>query len=836
MILVTFFQFRSHSGGTLTEIMRIKDTGEVGIGTTSPSYSLHVKGGRILIDGDGSNSMLSLQNATANRFSNIVNTGGDSDSTIAFQVGEAGSPTEAMIIHEDGRVGIGVSSPASLLHVDEGDIRIDTASGATQALRFSETSTTKAQVQYRSGDEEFNLITVDASGTAQKRVTIKSEQDATAVGIGNNSPAQALDVTGNIAVTGTVDGRDLQTDGTKLDGIEASADVTDTTNVLSALSGDLGGNYDIGNQTSDTATFGGPVKVEHGGWNGITVENTANTNGSHIELKNTERRFQVAVRSNGFDIRDVTASDTSRFSINSSGNITIGGTIDGRDLATDGTKLDGIESSATADQTAVEIIGLLNSDLGGNFTIGNQSDDSATFSGDVIISGDLTVNGGDMLLDNLTTSKALIIKASDDESAAIEFHADDASDNQDKWQIEAHKDDGDLYFYNMTSGSWAQKFRVTDTGNAVVNNALFIGSVPSGDGSSENVLVFDSGTSRVEKRTYAELRSDLGIADNEIIDWTAGSAGTIDASNIPTLNQDTTGTAAIATTVTVADESSDTTCFPLFATGQTGNLAPKSGSNLTFNSSTGLLSATQLAGDHAATNIGHSGNLPLAGAGTDTNTAAEYVALPLGYHGFMHANLGTDEGMPENNYMFFHKFGHRDTDGGWGGLAVKYNDGSHAYFGTVSDATSGDNFATWYKILVQDGSNNVTVDNTLTVSTSIQLGHASDTTLTRASAGNVNIEGNLVYRAGGTDVPVADGGTGQSTLDNLITLGNHTTGNYVASLTAGNLIDVGGGAEGGTPTIDVDLSEALEASIADGDYILFLDGGASGDGKKRSFT
>ena len=30
-------------------------------------------------------------------------------------------------------------------------------------------------------------------------------------------------VTGNIAVTGTVDGRDLATDGTKLDGIEASA-------------------------------------------------------------------------------------------------------------------------------------------------------------------------------------------------------------------------------------------------------------------------------------------------------------------------------------------------------------------------------------------------------------------------------------------------------------------------------------------------------------------------------------------------------------------------------------------------------------------------------------
>lgn len=44
----------------------------------------------------------------------------------------------------------------------------------------------------------------------------------------------------------------------------------------------------------------------------------------------------------------------------------------------------------------------------------------------------------------------------------------------------------------------------------------------------------------------------------------------------------------------------------------------------------------------------------------------------------------------------------------------------------------------------------------------VNVGHASDTTVTRASAGNLAIEGNLVYRAGGTDVPVTDGGTGAS--------------------------------------------------------------------------
>lgn len=50
------------------------------------------------------------------------------------------------------------------------------------------------------------------------------------------------------------------------------------------------------------------------------------------------------------------------------------------------------------------------------------------------------------------------------------------------------------------------------------------------------------------------------------------------------------GGSGVASTITVADESSDTTCFPVFATAATGDINPKTGSNLTFNSSTGDLS------------------------------------------------------------------------------------------------------------------------------------------------------------------------------------------------------------------------------------------------------
>ena len=47
-------------------------------------------------------------------------------------------------------------------------------------------------------------------------------------------------------------------------------------------------------------------------------------------------------------------------------------------------------------------------------------------------------------------------------------------------------------------------------------------------------------------------------------------------------NANIIGTATTAISVTAADESSDTSCNVLFATAATGNVAPKTGSNLTF--------------------------------------------------------------------------------------------------------------------------------------------------------------------------------------------------------------------------------------------------------------
>lgn len=45
----------------------------------------------------------------------------------------------------------------------------------------------------------------------------------------------------------------------------------------------------------------------------------------------------------------------------------------------------------------------------------------------------------------------------------------------------------------------------------------------------------------------------------------------------------------------------------------------------------------------------------------------------------------------------------------------------------------------------------------------LDLSNSTDATLTRSGAGDVSVAGNVIYRAGGTDVPVTDGGTGSST-------------------------------------------------------------------------
>jgi hypothetical protein len=86
------------------------------------------------------------------------------------------------------------------------------------------------------------------------------------------------------------------------------------------------------------------------------------------------------------------------------------------------------------------------------------------------------------------------------------------------------------------------------------------------------------------------------------------------------------GGSTTPTDITVADESSDTTCFPLFVTAATGDLAPKSGSNLAFNSNTGILTATGFAGPITGNVTGDASG----SSGTCSGLAATATALATG--------------------------------------------------------------------------------------------------------------------------------------------------------------------------------------------------------------
>mgnify|MGYP003147843938 FL=1 len=114
--------------------------------------------------------------------------------------------------------------------------------------------------------------------------------------------------------------------------------------------------------------------------------------------------------------------------------------------------------------------------------------------------------------------------------------------------------------------------------------------------------------------------SFVGALTGNVTGNTSGSSGSCTGNS---------ATATTSTNVTVADESSDTTCFPLFVTGATGDLPPKSGSNLAFNSSTGALTATSFVGDGSnLTGIAGGGKLLQVGYVRNTTSYATTSEFP----------------------------------------------------------------------------------------------------------------------------------------------------------------------------------------------------------------
>ena len=185
----------------------------------------------------------------------------------------------------------------------------------------------------------------------------------------------SLAVTNNITVGGTVDGRDVASDGSKLDGIEASATADQTAAEIRTLV----------ESASDSNVF---TDADHSKLNGIEASATADQTAAEIrtlvESASDSNVFTDADHSklNGIE-SGATADQTDEeiqdivgamLSGNTESGITVtyqdaDGTIDFSVASqtdqnftnADHSKLDGIESGATADQTASEIRALVES-------------------------------------------------------------------------------------------------------------------------------------------------------------------------------------------------------------------------------------------------------------------------------------------------------------------------------------------------------------------------------------------------------------------------------------------------------------------------------------------
>lgn len=206
-----YISFHTDSAGTSAERMRILSDGKVGIGTNSPAQKLEVvssaNGGTIaavIANKDvsaGTNQNVSLGFGLSRNSGAFKDRAGkiqvgreldwtvddaNIDSFMAFYTYQNNAESEKMRILANGRVGIGTTSPANLLHVlgnsANGEIKAERSSGATSLLqaqaslvRFGATS-----------NHNLQFFTNDTG-----RVTITN---AGLVGIGTTSPTAALTV------------------------------------------------------------------------------------------------------------------------------------------------------------------------------------------------------------------------------------------------------------------------------------------------------------------------------------------------------------------------------------------------------------------------------------------------------------------------------------------------------------------------------------------------------------------------------------------------------------------------------------------------------------------
>jgi hypothetical protein len=180
----------------ISERMRITSTGNVGIGTSSPSENLHIVDSAfatLQIESTGASSdpelLLTNDNGGASEWSLRL----DKSNSDIFQIRY--NNASKMILDTSGNVGIGTSSPSAKLQVeDSGNVAIKATKSSISSISLDVGTTENAIIWDGSRDLKFMG---GSSGTAE-RMRIDSSGN---VGIGTGSPTSTLDVAGTVNAT-----------------------------------------------------------------------------------------------------------------------------------------------------------------------------------------------------------------------------------------------------------------------------------------------------------------------------------------------------------------------------------------------------------------------------------------------------------------------------------------------------------------------------------------------------------------------------------------------------------------------------------------------------------
>ena len=163
--------------GSATQFFWDSSAEKLGIGTSSPSESLHIY--------RGSGPEIRLQNSTRNWY---LRSYGD-----RLDIYITGTSLQAFTILADGKIGIGATVPAVKLHLDSGattELRID--GEAHELITFHKSSAQKGLVGYSNSDSTLKLCA--GSGTIASNVNGISINANGNVGIGTATPGGILSI------------------------------------------------------------------------------------------------------------------------------------------------------------------------------------------------------------------------------------------------------------------------------------------------------------------------------------------------------------------------------------------------------------------------------------------------------------------------------------------------------------------------------------------------------------------------------------------------------------------------------------------------------------------